>query len=74
MKTEHMVFPFVFFFNLRIHVSENDFYCVHTIRFKEPTKVGSLKSDCVNAPLEYHMENKILRTIQQMIRLWLKEL
>ena len=25
--------------------------CVHTIRFSEPTKIGSLKTDRVNEPL-----------------------
>ena len=28
------------------------FYCVHMIRFSEPTKIGSLKLDCVNEPLK----------------------
>ena len=40
------------FFKLRIRVSEGHFQCVHTIQFSEPTKIGSLKSDRVNGPLE----------------------
>ena len=32
---------------------EGHFYCVYTIRFSEPTKVGSLKLDCVDRPYEY---------------------
>ena len=42
--------PF-FFSKLRILVSEGYFYCVHTIRFSEPTKIGFLKSDRVNGPV-----------------------
>ena len=49
MKIEHVLFPFVFS-KLRICVSEGHFQCVHTIRFSEPTKVGSLKTDRVNGP------------------------
>ena len=49
MKIEHVLFPSVFP-NLPIRVSDGHFYCVHTIRFSEPTKVGSLKSDRMNEP------------------------
>ena len=38
------------FSKLRIRVSEVHLYCVHTIRFSEPTKIGSLKSDRVSGP------------------------
>ena len=44
MKKEHILFPSVFS-KLRIRVSEGHFQCVHTIRFSEPTKIGSLKTD-----------------------------
>ena len=47
MKIEHVLFP-SFFSKLRIRVPEGHFDCVHTIRFLEPTKVESLKSDRVN--------------------------
>ena len=50
MKTEHVLFPSVFS-KLRIRVSEGHFQCVHTIRFSEPTKIGSVKTDRVNWPL-----------------------
>ena len=33
-------------------MSEGHFQCVHTIRFSEPRKVGSLKTDRVNGPLQ----------------------
>ena len=49
MKIEYDLFLFVFS-KLRIRVSEGHFYCVHTIRFSEPTKIGSLKSDHENMP------------------------
>ena len=49
MKIEHVLFPSVFS-NLRIRVSEGHFQCVNTIRFSEPTKIGSLKADRVNGP------------------------
>ena len=49
MKIEHALFPSVFS-KLRIRVSEGHFQCVHTIRFSEPTKIGSLKTDRVNGP------------------------
>ena len=49
MKIEHVLFPSVFS-KLQIRVSEGDFQCVHTIRFWEPTKIGSLKTDRVNGP------------------------
>ena len=51
MKTEHVLFPSVFS-KFRIRVSEGHFQCVHKIRFSEPAKIGSLKSDLVNGPLE----------------------
>ena len=51
MKIEHVPFPSLVS-NLRIRVSEGHFQCVHTIRFSEPTKTGSLKTDRVNGPLE----------------------
>ena len=50
MKIEHVLFPFVFS-KLRIRVSEGHFQRVHTIRFSEPTKIGSLKTGRVNGPL-----------------------
>ena len=51
MKIEHVLFPSIFA-KLRIRVSEGNFQCVHTIRFSEPTKIGSLKTDRVNGPLK----------------------
>ena len=50
-KIEHVLFPSVFS-KLRIRVSEGHFQCVHTIQFSEPTKIGSLKTDRVNGPLQ----------------------
>ena len=47
MKIKHVLFSSVFP-KLRIHMSEGHFYVVLTIRFSEPTKTGSLKSDRVN--------------------------
>ena len=52
MKIEHVLFLSVFFSKLRISVSEGHLQCVHTIRFLKPTKIGSLKTDSVNGPLE----------------------
>ena len=49
MKVEHVLFPSLFW-NLRIRLSEGQFQCVHTIRFLEPTKIRSLKTDRVNGP------------------------
>ena len=49
VKTEHVLFLSVFS-KLRIRVSEGHFHCVHTVRFSEPTKIGSLKTDRVNGP------------------------
>ena len=40
MEIEHVLFLSVFS-KLRIRVSEGDVYFVHTIRFSEPTKIGS---------------------------------
>ena len=51
MKIEHVLFPSVFS-KLRIRVLEGHFQGVHTIRFSEPTKIGSLKTDRVNGPLD----------------------
>ena len=50
MKIKHVLFPSVFS-NLQTRVSEGHFQCVHTIRFSEPTKIESLKTDHVNGPL-----------------------
>ena len=33
-------------------MSAGHFQCVYTIRFSEPTKIGSLKTDSVNGPLK----------------------
>ena len=49
MKIEHVLFPSVFS-DLRIRVSKGNFQCVHTIRFSELTKIGSLETDRVNGP------------------------
>ena len=49
MKIEHVLFPSVFS-KLLIRVSEDHFQCVLAIRFSEPTKIGSLKTDRVNGP------------------------
>ena len=51
MKIEHVLFPSVFS-KLRICLMESHFYCVHTIRFSEPTKIGSLQKESVNGPYE----------------------
>ena len=51
MKIEDVLFPSVFS-KLRIRVSEGQFQCVHTIRFSEPTKIGSSKTDRVNGSEE----------------------
>ena len=40
------------FSKLWIRVSEGHFQCVQTIRFSEPTKIRSLKTDRVNGPYE----------------------
>ena len=50
MKIEHVLFPSIFS-KLRIRLMEGHFYCVHTIRFSEPTKIRSLITDRVNGPL-----------------------
>ena len=50
MKIEHVLFPSVFS-KLRNRLMESHFYCVHTIRFSEATKIGTLKTDRVNGPL-----------------------
>ena len=52
MEIDHVLFPFVFY-KLRIPVSEGNFQCVHAIRFSEPTRIGSLKTDSVNRPLQF---------------------
>ena len=49
MKIEHVLFSSVFS-KLRIRVLEGHFQCVDMIRFSEPTKIGSLKTDRVNGP------------------------
>ena len=55
IKIKHVLFPSVFS-KLRIRVSEGDFQYVHTIRFSEPTKLGSLKTCRVNGPFWlYHV-------------------
>ena len=54
MKTEHVLS--IRFSNLRIRVSEGHFQCVHTVRFSEPTKIGSLITDRVNGPLDYQQK------------------
>ena len=51
METEHVLFPSLYS-ELRICVSEGHFQCVHKIRFSKPTKIGSLKTDRVNGPLQ----------------------
>ena len=51
MKIEHVLFPSVVF-KLRICVSKGHSQCVHTISVLEPIKIGSLKTDRVNGPLE----------------------
>ena len=51
MKIEYVLFPSVFS-KLLIRVSEGHFQCVHMILFSEPTKIGSLKMDRVNGPLQ----------------------
>ena len=50
MKIEHVLFPSISS-ELRIRVLEGHFQCVRTIRFSEPTKIGSLETDRVNGPL-----------------------
>ena len=40
MKIEHVLFPSILS-TLWIRVSEGHIQCVHTIRFSEPTKIGS---------------------------------
>ena len=55
MKMEHVLFSSVFS-KLRIRVSEDHFQCVHTIRFSEPTKIRSLKTDRVNGPLDFKID------------------
>ena len=49
MKIEHIIFPSVFP-KLGIRVLEGHFQSVHMVRFSEPTKIGSLKTDRVNGP------------------------
>ena len=67
MKIEHVLFPSVSS-NLRIHVLEGHFQCVHTIRFSEPTKIGSLKTDRVNGPLHEVKSNKYFTTTIRTLR------
>ena len=47
MKIECIFYFHPFFSKLPTHVSEDHFHSVHTIRFSEPTKSGSLKTDRV---------------------------
>ena len=49
MKIERVPFAPIFS-KLRIRVSESHFHCVHKIRFWEPTKIESLKTDRLNGP------------------------
>ena len=49
-EIKHVLFPFVFFFKIRDLCVEGHYQCVHTIRFSEPTKIGSVKMDRVNGP------------------------
>ena len=51
MKTEKVLFPYVFS-KLQIYVTEDHFYYVHMIRLWKPPKIGSLKLDRANRPLE----------------------
>ena len=44
MKIELVLFLSGFFLEYRIRVSEGHFQCIHTTRFSEPTKIGSLKT------------------------------
>ena len=46
------------FSDLWIHVSEGNFWCVHTIWFSEPTKIGSLKTDRVDMPLHTYAKSR----------------
>ena len=57
MKIQHLLFLSVFS-KLRIRVSEGHFQCVPTIGFSEPTKIGSLKTDRVNGPLQILVEDR----------------
>ena len=50
-KIEHVLSPSVFS-KLGIRVLEGHFQCVHTIRFSEPTRIRSLKTDRVNGALQ----------------------
>ena len=56
-------------------MSEGHFQCVHTIRFSEPTKIGSLETDRVNGPLERGnfklsiggLNNRFLDMVQELL-------
>ena len=50
MKIEYVLLPSGFFFKITDPSVGGSFCCFHTIRFLEPTKIGSLKSDRVNGP------------------------
>ena len=68
MKIEHVPFPNLFS-KLQIRVSQGQLDCAHTIQFSEATKIGSLKSDSVNGPLQHvrvatHMDRKDLSFLQ----------
>ena len=57
MKIEHVLFPSMVS-KITDRVLEGHFQCVHTIRFSEPTKIGSLKTDRVNGPLITKIGNR----------------
>ena len=59
MKIELVLFPSVYS-NLQIRVLEGHFQCVHTIRFSEPTKIGSLKTGRVDGPYEISRQQRDL--------------
>ena len=61
MKIELVLF-LSFFSKLRIRVLEGHFQCVHTIRLSEPTKIGSLKTDRVNGPLNIEIGKQLERS------------
>ena len=68
MKIEHVLFPSVF--SKLGSVSEGHFQCVHTIRFSEPTKIGSVRTDCVNGPLRLgSLTRKIPHSFKQAAQL-----
>ena len=53
-------------------MSEGNFQCVHAIRFSEPTRIGSLKTDSVNRPLQFwRIEPLCWEPTHQWLLLWL---